>query len=165
MRGFYMAATGLVCGVALAGAAAPARAGTFTVLHEFQGGTGDGASPSGSLIDAGGTLYGNSFWGGAANCPYGGVGCGTVYSINPATGAETIVHVFTDAVKDGARPRANLIKVGKKLFGTGDDGAGIGSTVFSVNPMTGASISYFSAMAATLLGNSVEITIREGPSW
>src|SRR6185437_4251066 len=62
--------------------------GTETVLHVFAGGTGDGSYPYGGLIQASdGNLYGTTQQGGAS-------GSGTVFRINPTTGATSIVYSF-----------------------------------------------------------------------
>ena len=51
--------------------------GTFTVLHQFQVGTGDGFFPIGGLVlDSAGNLYGITSTGGASNA-------GTIYKITP----------------------------------------------------------------------------------
>jgi uncharacterized repeat protein (TIGR03803 family) len=55
------------------------------VLHVFNGGT-DGARPDSTMIDAGGTLYGTTPYGGGSNCPKTGSrhsGCGTVFALTP----------------------------------------------------------------------------------
>ena len=109
--------------------------GAETVVYSFAGGT-DGRFPFARLIDVEGTLYGTTFEGGAYECQ--GVGCGTVFSVNPETGAETLLHSFGSGT-DGQVPQAGLIDVKGTLYGTttggGDRGAG---TVFSINPSTGA---------------------------
>ena len=54
----------------------------YTSLHDFTGGA-DGATPvSNVAIDADGTLYGTTFWGGDLNCN-GYIGCGIVWMIKP----------------------------------------------------------------------------------
>jgi uncharacterized repeat protein (TIGR03803 family) len=104
-----------------------------TVMYAFQGG-GDGAYPFGGLINVGGTLYGTALEAGSANCNFG---CGTVFSVDPNTGAETLMYSF-QGNPDGADPNAGLIDVAGTLYGTtqlgGDSGQG---TVFSLNPKTG----------------------------
>ncbi len=77
---------------------------TESILHSFQGGTSDGASPQAGLaFDSRGNLYGVTFAGGAnedGSC--GGRvyrGCGTVFQLSPPAtsgGAwtETILHSF-----------------------------------------------------------------------
>ena len=93
--------------------------GTETVLHSFAGGN-DGANPDAGLIDVKGTLYGTTALGGSTSCR-GGNGCGTVFSVNPSTGAETVLYSFGSG-KDGANPNAGLIDVKGTLYGTTEDG-------------------------------------------
>jgi uncharacterized repeat protein (TIGR03803 family) len=125
---------------------------TERVLHSF-GGAGDGASPSSALVWLGGQLYGTTLVGGAAN------GGGTLYSVNPRTRAEAVLHAFKGgfigAVRDrrasgralhgstdGARPNS-LVLLHGILYGTTLWGGGVCSgqgcgTIFSYNPATGA---------------------------
>jgi uncharacterized repeat protein (TIGR03803 family) len=104
--------------------------GAESVIYSFKGGT-DGADPEAALIDVGGTLYGTTYEGGAS-------GSGTVFSVNPASGAERVIYSF-GAGRDGAFPEAALIDVGGTLYGTTNKGGSSGGgTVFSVNPATGA---------------------------
>ena len=115
------------------------KTGRLKILHSFAGGS-DGAYPFAGLVYAGGTLYGTTSGGGVASCqPYG---CGTVYSIDPASGTEKQIYAFQGG-NDGAVPYAGLIDVGGMLVGTttngggGPCGRGCG-TVYSLNPATGA---------------------------
>jgi uncharacterized repeat protein (TIGR03803 family) len=120
--------------------------GAETVLHAFTGYPHDGEYPMANLINVKGTLYGTTFWGGSISdkdCPNG---CGTVFSVNPTTGAETVLHSFSgqSGQPDGAFTLAGLIGVNGTLYGTTYSGGaatecdlGCG-TVFSVDPMTGA---------------------------
>jgi uncharacterized repeat protein (TIGR03803 family) len=98
--------------------------GQESLVHSFTGGL-DGADPVGSVITVNGMLYGTTNAGGR----YGG---GTVFSVSPAGKGERILHSFGHGV-DGYKPRANLIFVGGKLYGTtylgGTNGTG---TIFSV---------------------------------
>jgi uncharacterized repeat protein (TIGR03803 family) len=55
-------------------------AGVESVLYSFQGGS-DGDTPSGDLINVGGTLYGTTQYGGGTGCI--GPGCGTVFKVTP----------------------------------------------------------------------------------
>jgi uncharacterized repeat protein (TIGR03803 family) len=107
--------------------------GTEALTHVFQ--NSDGAEPVAGLIEAGGKLYGTTTAGGAsANCPFG---CGNVYSLDPATGAVTVVYAFKGGA-DGQEPFGEVVSRGVRLFGTtyagGTEGFG---TVFSVDPATG----------------------------
>jgi uncharacterized repeat protein (TIGR03803 family) len=109
--------------------------GTETVLYAFcsQQDCADGAEPFASLIDVHGTLYGTTYEGGGTGC--GGSGCGTVFSVDPATGAETVVYAFSGG-SDGANPVANLIAVKGALYGTTEGGGAYGyGTVFELEKM------------------------------
>jgi|SRR5579871_635534 len=104
--------------------------GAETVLYSFSGGT-DGGTPVASLIDVKGTLYGTTMAG-------GNVGAGTVFSLDPTTGVETVLHSFAGD-PDGTYPVASLIDVKGTLYGTTEiEGANGYGTVFSLDPMTGA---------------------------
>lgn len=117
------------------------NAGAVTVLYTFQGGS-DGSEPSG-LVQSGGALYGTTALGGGgttAGCyPQG---CGTVFTFDLQTGAETVLHRF-DRRRLGRNPEAGVIFVGGYLYGTSEGAAkacrvlGCG-IVFRLNPRTGA---------------------------
>jgi uncharacterized repeat protein (TIGR03803 family) len=103
--------------------------GKETVLHAFAGGT-DGANPQAALIDVKGTLYGTTAAGGRANY-------GTVFAIDLATQAETVVYGFVNQ-GDGATPTSALIDLKGKLIGTASAGGAHGvGTVFSIDPTNG----------------------------
>ena len=90
-----------------------AEAGTLTTLYSFGGTSGDGLFPQASLTYGNGVLYGVTTRGGGTGCkPYG---CGTAFSIDPTTGAETILHSFTDVE---AEPSTTLLLRGSHLYGT-----------------------------------------------
>ena len=98
--------------------------GHETVLHEFTGlaGGGDGEAPYGALVmDAGGNLYGTTYYGGSGSstCTANGAqGCGTVFKIDPS-GRETVLHKFTGANGDGRTPEAGLVLDAQgNLYGT-----------------------------------------------
>ena len=108
--------------------------GNEKTLHSFD--VVDGAFPYGGLINVGGTLYGTTN-GGSANNNDGG----TVFSLDPTTGAETVVYSF-QGVPDGAYPYAGVVNVGGILYGTTYQGGAYGNsngsgTVFELNPTTG----------------------------
>lgn len=115
---------------------------TETILHSFGHGK-DGAYPISGVIEVNGILYGTTVGGGKYTdyklCGhYGGAPdgtCGTVYSLNPATGEEHVVHSFGKAL-DGASPQAALLDVAGTLYGTTDLGGTSPQcgTVFSVRP-------------------------------
>jgi len=99
-----------------------------TILHSFGYGQ-DGLSPIAGVIEINGVLYGTTIGGGVYTnkrlCEtYAGVPngtCGTVYSVNAATGAEQVLHSF-GKTGDGAAPFAALLNVDGTLYGTTDLG-------------------------------------------
>lgn len=108
--------------------------GAEVVLHSFctQQNCADGAYPSADLINERGTLYGTTQQGGDPGC-YQALGCGTVFSIDPSTGAETVVYAFCHRQNcaDGANPQAALLPLNGKLYGTTRSGGAYGyGTVF-----------------------------------
>jgi uncharacterized repeat protein (TIGR03803 family) len=101
--------------------------GTETVLHSFD--NADGQWPVAGLIDVKGTLYGTTFYGGAYTTCGDSLGCGTVFSLDPATGVETVLHSFGGT--DGATPAGGLIPAKGGFYGTTSDGGTYGyGTVF-----------------------------------
>jgi len=117
--------------------------GAEQVVHAFQAGS-DGANPQAGLINVGGTLYGTTaFGGGSTSCTVLGTGCGTVFALNPTTGAETVVYVFRGSGSDGAVPYASLLYFGGALYGTTFNGGSTNcfdgcGTVFALNPTNGS---------------------------
>jgi len=109
------------------------KTGAEKVVYSFcsQENCADGAGPLASLIDVNGTLYGTTANGGAQCVDVGG--CGTVFSVNPANGAETVVYSFCSQknCKDGDGPSAGLINVNGTLYGTTEGG---GSDTQCINP-------------------------------
>ena len=99
----------------------PGNANAYTVLYNFQGGTGDGAYPkAGLVLDPSGTLFGTTSAGGSSSNCTGG--CGTVFSVVPGSGRDSILHSFTGP-GDGANPTSELLEDGLgDLFGTTQNG-------------------------------------------
>src|ERR1700759_1842783 len=85
-------------------------------------------------------LYGTTVVGGA----YGG---GTLFSVDPESGTETILHSFCSEKNcvDGQRPQADLINVNGVLYGTTSSGGPsckshsllTCGTIFSFDPTSG----------------------------
>jgi uncharacterized repeat protein (TIGR03803 family) len=106
-------------------------------LYQFGAGT-DGQAPESSLLYTGGLFYGTTAFGGAT-------GNGTLFSVDPKTGAETLLYSFTGG-QDGAYPLGGLVALNGQLYGTAAAG-GTGScslfnthgcgTVFAFDPATG----------------------------
>jgi uncharacterized repeat protein (TIGR03803 family) len=109
------------------------KTGAETALYSFGNGT-DGQYPIGNMINVAGTLYGTTYYGGTA-------GDGTVFSLNLATGVETVLYSFCSQQNctDGESPRAKLVDVNGILYGTTEAGGANGNgIVFSVDPTSGA---------------------------
>jgi len=100
--------------------------GGFTLVHEFLGGLGDGAAPTGNLTPGGSTLYGMSTTGGLYNA-------GTIFSVGTNGSNHTILHHFAGGTSDGGTPRGSLLLSGSTLYGmTSEGGANGGGTIFAV---------------------------------
>jgi len=138
--GSYKCGDGQGCGTVFS---LDPNSGAETVLHSFGNGT-DGGYPGAGLTAVNGMLNGTTSGGGISGC--GGPGCGTVFSIDPATGAEQVIYSFCSQQNcaDGANPNATLIDVLGTLYGTTDTGGGTGcdgagcGTVSSMDLATGA---------------------------
>ena len=117
--------------LALVAVATPrAHAQTFSVVHNFTGGS-DGGNPLGGFtIDAAGNLYGTTDAGGV-------YGAGTVFKMTHS-GSEIVLYSFTGGT-DGANPGASLLMdAAGNLYGTTFAGGAFGAgTVFTVSPYSG----------------------------
>ncbi|HTT84965.1 MAG TPA: choice-of-anchor tandem repeat GloVer-containing protein [Rhizomicrobium sp.] len=109
----FLSAGLFVC--ALAALAPAAGAATESVVYSFQDNGNDGVVPDASLIDVNGTLYGTTEYGGTGHCQGG---CGTIFSVNAATGAETILHDFEGFERTINIPGSLIALKGGLLFGT-----------------------------------------------
>jgi uncharacterized repeat protein (TIGR03803 family) len=97
----------------LAAIAAPqAQAQTFSVIHNFTGGS-DGANPLSGFLISNGNLYGTASSGGSS-------GAGVVFELS-TSGQETVLHEFAGG-KDGASPEGRLAISGGILYGTTTSG-------------------------------------------
>ncbi len=115
----------------------PSAGGEWTeqVLHEFNGGSGDGSTPYiGVLFDASGNLYGATTYGGTYKR-------GTVFKLTPTGGswAESVMHNFGSG-PDGQNPAGDLLMDGSgnlfglTQFGGAYDGLFGSGTVFEIKP-------------------------------
>lgn len=130
------------------------QSGIETLLHQFSG--SDGANPTANLIAYKGMLYGTTEFGGGQHSG------GTVFKINPLTGAESVVYSFGNTAGDGADPTSSLIVVDHMLYGTtlrgggysdcpdGSEGCG---TIFEVDPATGTETVLYSFTGKSDEGN------------
>jgi uncharacterized repeat protein (TIGR03803 family) len=98
-----------------------------TILHQFSGGSGDGAGPYGDLIeDSNGNIYGTTIAGGS-------MGFGTVFKLDSA-GNESILYSFGN-LPDGQYPSGALLLEAGNLYGTtSGGGTGNAGTVFELSP-------------------------------
>jgi uncharacterized repeat protein (TIGR03803 family) len=117
------------------------KTGTETVLYSFGKGV-DGMAPVAGLIDIKGTLYGTTALGGSFRG-------GTVFALDPKTGAEILLHSFAVNGKDGAEPEAPLVNVNGKLYGTTyEGGTTFNGAVFSLDPKSGKETMLYSFCSA-----------------
>ena len=106
-------------------AAVPTQAQTFSVVHNFTGGS-DGGVPTSGFTANGKVFYGTASVGGTSNL-------GVAFRINEA-GVETVLHNFAGG-SNGANPQDALLRTkGGILYGTTNAGgtAGVG-TVFELS--------------------------------
>ncbi len=118
--------------------------GVEKVIYSFAGGV-DGQQPNG-LAELNGVLYGTTQFGGGAGCT--GRGCGILFSVDPATGVEKVLHTFCSQPNcdDGLWPMSSVIAANGMLYGTTVGGGGgaqceqsLGcGAIFSANPETGS---------------------------
>lgn len=114
--------------------------GNETILYNFTGQNGDGASPNGIISDGSGNFYGVTVLGGSATC-----WCGTVFKLDSA-GNETVLYSFTGQNGDGAFPGGGfgnplILDNSGNLYGFTRSGGNSGcsnnngcGTVFKVDP-------------------------------
>lgn len=117
---------------------APAGGGKyrFQTLYRFEG-SADGAYPYGALAlvpgKAGPTILGAAVQGGIMQCSEQGttIGCGVVFSIDPAAHATTLYAFKGGSVKDGQNPSNGVTLAGRTLYGTTTTGGSAGyGTIF-----------------------------------
>jgi uncharacterized repeat protein (TIGR03803 family) len=101
--------------------------GEELVVYSFGSHAGDGTNPTVGLTDVNGILFGTSVF-------RDGSCCGTLFSLNPATGAEAVVYSFQGGA-DGNYPSASLTGVGGTLYGITYVGGSLNKgTVFAFTP-------------------------------
>jgi uncharacterized repeat protein (TIGR03803 family) len=115
-----------------------AAAQTFTVIHNFSGGS-DGSLPSAGLaIDGAGRLYGTTFSGGSGACfnEYGSEGCGTVFGLvrKPSSWVFYPLYNFKGG-NDGAAPQLGSLTIAPdgSLYGATVSGGGGPCAIYGYN--------------------------------
>lgn len=110
----------------------------FVTLHDFD--LTDGGQPEGTLLFAGGSLYGATYFGGSVNQPCY-AGCGGVFRLTPAGGHAGYTFVGFGKPYRGRGPEGTLIRDSDGiLYGTSstggahDDGAVFKVTAFGSAP-------------------------------
>ena len=103
--------------------------------HSF-GKRKDGSQPESPLLNVGGILYGTTDEGGTKDV-------GTVFSFDPETRQEVILHSFDK--RDGFDIVAGLVSAGGLLYGVAFEGGtrNYGGVLFSVDPATGQTASIY----------------------
>jgi uncharacterized repeat protein (TIGR03803 family) len=147
----------------------PGSGGCYTesVLHNFQGGTSDGADPwAGLIMDSNGDLYGTTTLGGASggpgSCSGNGsaTGCGTVFKLTLGNGGsytESVLHYFQGGTSDGANPYAGLIiDSNGNLYGTSSGGGNAAGTTRSGTACSGDSCGTVFRLAPGSGGDYIE---------
>ena len=100
--------------------------GVERIVYAFQS-KNDGVQPYGGLISVNGLLYGTTTF-------LSPNSAGSVFSVDPTTGAENILYAFSKPEKEGATPMGGVTKVGNKLYGTTSNfGSGGVGTIFSLD--------------------------------
>ena len=116
-----------------------AGATTFETLYRFTG-KADGLGPYGGFAtDSAGVLYGVTSRGGNFDNVNCGDGCGTIFSVDPASGKFAPLHKFTEA--EGISLNSPLVSGGGKIFygSAGFGGPGVpagGGTIFKFDAGT-----------------------------
>lgn len=124
----------------------------YEILHNFAGGSADGADPfAGDLVAFGDTLYGLTQFGGTNNY-------GTLFELNTNGGDFAVLHSFRGGSTDGRYPYGGLEIADGVLYGmTANGGPSDLGTVFSfVIPEPGVWV------ALALFGVLVALRRRRG---
>jgi len=121
----------------------------FAILHSFGGAPGDGALPSGGLVEGGdGALYGATQSGGSSNR-------GTLFRLNKDGTGYRVLYNFAGTGADGKIPVGALV--------IGSDGAFYGTTSFGGDPNFGTVFRWLppetpDMVGVSLAGGSAQVT-------
>ena len=124
------------------------------MFYSFQGGADgpDGESPSGGLIFKDGNFYGVTSVGGTG-------GGGIVFKVDAATGAESVLHNFTN-IPDGGVPVGGLVYKYGSLFGTTAVGGAMEQgTIYSIDLSTSVETVLYSFIDGATVGRAPNSTL------
>ncbi len=89
--------------------------GAYSLVYDFGAHSTDGTGPlAGLILLKTGSFWGTTYAGGGWTCD--GRGCGTVFSFDPRTGREKIVHSFGGNSSDGWSPYSGLMRDSRDIF-------------------------------------------------
>ncbi len=100
----------------------------FSILHQFAGGTNDGANPAGPLALSGSSLYGLATAGGTNDL-------GVIFKVSTNGSGYAVLHSFTGEPNDGAYPQFGpLVVTNSVIYGATEEGGTLDSGVlFQMN--------------------------------
>jgi hypothetical protein len=112
----------------------PAVAGgswTMSIIHSFDYGEYNTASPNQLAIDAAGNLYGTTMYSPDEGCLPEGI-CGLVFKLSPPPQAGDAwgfrrMHEFAGGTTDGAKPDFGVVLIGGNVYGTSTSAGAYGS--------------------------------------
>jgi uncharacterized repeat protein (TIGR03803 family) len=143
-------------------AASPGNPWTLAVLHNFAGGSSDGAEPAtGLTLGYSGVLYGTTLAGGPGACNFEPPGCGTVFQLTTpvspgGTWTESVLHTFD--LHHGGRGPTGPLAIGPhgELYGTTElSGAEGGGTVFALTPPSQPGGAWTETVLSNQLGGEI----------
>jgi uncharacterized repeat protein (TIGR03803 family) len=148
--------------------AAPiATATTFETLYRFAGKADGLGAYGGFASDSAGVLYGITSNGGNFDHVHCGDGCGTIFSVDPATGKFVSLHRFAEA--EGISLNSPLVSGGGKIFygSSGFGGPGVtggGGTIFKFDAGAGTVTVLYTLKGdnGTLNSPATSVTLANG---
>jgi uncharacterized repeat protein (TIGR03803 family) len=124
----------------------------FKVLHNFCSSVNcaDGSIPNSLLLGQDGNLYGTTLEGGSSITPCPSSGCGTIFRLEPTTGAFTVLHRLT-AIADGIQPSGMIQATNGNFYGVsqGLDVRGFNEDIFQFTLAGGFTVQFKSALFDT----------------
>jgi uncharacterized repeat protein (TIGR03803 family) len=142
-----------------------AKTGKYKVVYEFEGGS-DGFAPEAGVTYSNGLLYGTTWEGGGTGCVVLGVtdGCGTIFSIDPSTDAETVLYEFSQDPNSNPTWAGAFVDLNGTLFApTETGGVDSNGSVISLDPSTNTVSTLYSFTGSTDgLNPNLELLLQDG---